>query len=100
MTSGEKSFTKTGCMRKASFSDACQWILIAWNSVIESTITNRFRKAGMLREGSSAPSEPTSPEDDSDTENEIDGDRCDEALLRLFNSDTEEEDFNGFSEDD
>lgn len=100
MTSGEKSFTKTGRMRKASFSDVCQWILTAWSAVKESTITNGFRKAGLLREESGAPSEPTSPEDDSDTESETDGDRCDEALLSLFNSDTEEDDFMGFSEDD
>ena len=100
MTSGEKSFTKTGRMRKASFSDVCQWILTAWSAVKESTITNGFRKAGLLREESGAPSEPPSPEDDSDTESETDGDRCDEALLRLFNSDTEEDDFMGFSEDD
>ncbi|XP_005751641.1 uncharacterized protein LOC102209438 [Pundamilia nyererei] len=100
MTSGEKSFTKTGRMRKASFSDVCQWILTAWSAVKESTITNGFRKAGLLREESGAPSEPTSPEDDSDTESETDGGRCDEALLSLFNSDTEEDDFMGFSEDD
>ncbi|TWW53494.1 hypothetical protein D4764_0114190 [Takifugu flavidus] len=64
----------------------------------ESTITNGFRKAGLLREESGAPSEPTSPEDD--TESETDGDRCDEALLGLFNSDTEEDDFMGFSQED
>ncbi|TWW54889.1 hypothetical protein D4764_0186410 [Takifugu flavidus] len=64
----------------------------------ESTITNGFRKAGLLREESGAPSEPTSAEDD--TESQTDGDRCDEALLGLFNSDTEEDDFMGFSQDD
>lgn len=99
MTSGEKSFTKTGRMRKASFSDVCQWILTAWRAVKKSTITNGFRKAGLLRE-SAATSEPTPPEDESDTESETDGDRCDEALMRLFNSDTEEEDFMGFNEED
>lgn len=33
MTSGEKSFTKTGRMRRTSFSEVCQWILTAWSSV-------------------------------------------------------------------
>uniref|UniRef100_A0A674N516 HTH CENPB-type domain-containing protein n=1 Tax=Takifugu rubripes TaxID=31033 RepID=A0A674N516_TAKRU len=41
MTSGEKSFTKT----------VCQWILTAWSRVKKSTITNGFRKAGLLRDG-------------------------------------------------
>ena len=49
MTSGEKSFTKTGRMRRATFSQVCQWILTAWSSVKESTITNGFLKAGLLR---------------------------------------------------
>ena len=40
MTSGEKSFTKTGRMRRATFSQVCQWIITAWSSVKESTITN------------------------------------------------------------
>ena len=46
---GEKSFTKTGHMRRATFSQVCQWILTAWSSVKESTITNGFLKAGLLR---------------------------------------------------
>ena len=50
MTSGEKSFTKTGRMRRATISQVCQWILTAWSSVKESTITNGFRKAGLLRD--------------------------------------------------
>lgn len=125
MTSGEKSFTKTGRMRGAPFSDVCQWILTTWSNVKESTITKGFRKAGLLCEESSAPSEATLPRDDSDMESDTDreteessttseatlprdeGDRsntnrdtkmvCDDAFLRLFNSDTEEDNFSGFS---
>lgn len=33
MTSGEKSFTKTGRMRRVNFAQVCQWILTAWSSV-------------------------------------------------------------------
>ena len=44
---GEKSFTKTGRMRRATFSQVCQWILTAWSSVKESTITDGFLKAGL-----------------------------------------------------
>ena len=50
MTSGEKSFTKTDRMRRATFSKVCQWILTAWSSVKESTITDGFLKAGLLRD--------------------------------------------------
>lgn len=100
MTSGKKSFTKTGRMQKASFSDVCQWIQTAWSAVKESTITIGIRKAGLLREESGALSELNLLEDESNTEIETDGDKCDEALLRLFNSDTEEDEFMGFSKDD
>ena len=55
MTSGEKSFTKTGRMRRATFSQVCQWIITAWSSVKESTITNGFLKAGLLRDAGSTP---------------------------------------------
>ena len=40
-------------MRRATFSQVCQWILIAWSSVKESTITNGFLKAGLLRDAGS-----------------------------------------------
>jgi hypothetical protein len=54
-------------------------LLTAWSIVKKSTIINGFLKAGLLRveEGS----DPTS----------------DEAILRLFNSDTEGDHFSGFS---
>ena len=49
MTSGEKSFTKTGRRRRASYGQVCQWVLTAWSIVKKSTIINGFRKAGLLR---------------------------------------------------
>ena len=48
MTSGEKSFTKTGRMRRATYGQVCQWVLTAWSIVKKSTIINGFRKAGLL----------------------------------------------------
>lgn len=99
MTSGEKSFTKTGRMRRASFSEVCQWILTAWSSVKELTITNGFRKAGLLREENSATSAVTLPRDESDMESDTDRETekvCDGDVLRLFNSDTEDDNFSGF----
>lgn len=88
MTSGEKSFTKTGWMWKAFFTEVCQWILNVGSHVKTSTITNGFRKAGLLRN-----------EEDSvhsnDTENKEPV--VSDEILRQFNSDTELEDFDGFS---
>uniref|UniRef100_A0AAQ4RF46 HTH CENPB-type domain-containing protein n=1 Tax=Gasterosteus aculeatus aculeatus TaxID=481459 RepID=A0AAQ4RF46_GASAC len=111
MTSSKKSFAETGRMRRATFSQVCQWILTAWSNVKESTITDAFQKAGLLRDeeeeeedgGGGESSRADSPREESDTESTNKrGTECNEALLRLFNSDTEEEDFNGFSaqEDD
>ena len=104
MTSGEKSFTKTVRMRRATFSQVCQWILTAWSSVKESTITNGCRKAGLLRdEEDSASSRADLPREESDIDSANEREtECNEEILRLFNSDTEEVNFNGFSaqEDD
>ena len=107
MTSGDKSFTKTGRMRKATFAQVCQWILTAWRSVKTSTITNGFRKAGLLRdeeEEATTVDKAVQRMFDSDTDEEEflgfenEGDTvADKAILRLFVSDTKEEDFGGFS---
>lgn len=95
MTSGEKSFTKTGRMRRATYGQVCQWVLTAWSIVKKSTIINGFRKAGLLRvEEGSAGDLPPDESDESDNENDP---ISREAILRLFNSDTEEDDFSGFS---
>ena len=88
MTSGEKSFTKTGQMRRASLTQVCQWILNAWSRVKTSTITNGFRKAGLLRDEEDGVRSSDSDNEEAEVTDEI---------LRLFNSDTELEDFDGFS---
>ncbi|KAI4814369.1 hypothetical protein KUCAC02_003565 [Chaenocephalus aceratus] len=109
MTSGDKSFTKTGRMRKATFAQVCEWILTAWRSVKISTITNGFRKAGLLRdeEEDAATAEALQRLFDSDSdeeefvgfESDNEGERrvANEATLSLFVSDTEDEDFGSFS---
>ena len=63
----------------------------------KSTITNGFRKAGLLRDKEDG---ATSPRDESDIEsdNERETERvADDAILRLFESDTEEDNFSDFS---
>lgn len=101
MTSGKKSFTKTVRMRRATFAQVCQWILTAWSNVKKSTITNGFRKAGLLRDGEDSTSSGVNlPQDESDTDSDNERETarvCGEEYLMLFQSDTEEEDFHGFS---
>ncbi|XP_027891620.1 uncharacterized protein LOC114155757 isoform X2 [Xiphophorus couchianus] len=72
MSSGDKSYTETGRMRRASFSEVCRRILTAWRRVNESTIINGFQKAGLLREEGTTASEPALPRDDSRTESNTD----------------------------
>ena len=48
-------------MRRATFSQVCQWIITAWSSVKESTITNGFLKAGLLRDAGSLPDAEAPP---------------------------------------
>ena len=105
MTSGDKSFTKTGRMRKATFAQVCEMA----TSVKTSTITHGFRKAGLLRDEEEDAATAEAPQrlfdSDSDEEEFVgfdshnEGDRgvADEATLSLFVSDTEDEDFGGFS---
>lgn len=81
MTNGEKSFTKTGRMRRATYDQVCQWVLTAWSTVKKSTIINGFRKAGLLRvEEGSAQDLPQDDSEESDSEN---GPISNEAILRL-----------------
>ncbi|CAI9722056.1 Hypothetical predicted protein [Octopus vulgaris] len=88
ITSCENSFTKTGRMRRAPFTEVCQWILNVWSRIKTSTITNGFRKAGLLCD-----------EENQERSSESDNEEAEvsDKTLRLFNSDTEKEDFDGFS---
>ena len=104
MTSGEKSFTKTGRMRRATYSEVCEWILKAWEAVKVQSIRNGFRKAGIIgvAEDGTPTLEMESSDDSDSSVNEAGSDTAmaDEAILRLFVSDTEESDFEGFTADD
>lgn len=76
MTCREKSFTKTGRRRTATFAEVCQWIVAAWNSVKKkSTITNGFLKAGLLRDEEDSASADLPPITDTDSDNDKQTDR-------------------------
>ena len=89
MTAGEHSFTKTGRMRRATYADVCQWVVTAWQRVPPTNIINGFRKAEIV---------PALPEDETDMDTSTDDQQSflTPELAALFNSDTEDEDFEGF----
>jgi len=96
MTDGEHTFTKTGRQRRANYATICQWIVDSWSKISVSTITRSFRKAGIITEQSNT---DNSNETDSDTD-ETDPVLLDVKIEQLLNSDTEDEEFDGFLEEE
>ena len=84
--------------RRATRAEVCNWVIRAWRAVKVTAITNGFRKAGITHV-------PGATEDDTSDASEISDDEqstatldpvLDAQLIDLFNSDTEDEDFDGF----
>lgn len=99
MTEGEHTFTKTGRQRRASYATICQWIVDAWANVSVSSVTRAFRKAGIITEQLSTGtgnSSETDTDDDEDNDERVPG-VLDAEIAQLFNSDTEDEEFEGFA---
>ncbi|TWW78171.1 hypothetical protein D4764_11G0002920 [Takifugu flavidus] len=96
MMEGEHTFTKTGRQRRAAYATICQWIVNAWADISVSTVVRAFRKAGIVTE---------MPDNTSDTDPDYDFDETEPAMLdaifaQLFNSDIEEEEFEGFLDEE
>ena len=93
MVEGIHSYTATGKMRRASYSEVCEWVLKAWEAIPVTTITNGFRKAGITDTAAV-------DEDDEDAfrEDEVEEEPAilNNEWLALFHSDTEDEHFEGF----
>ena len=87
MTDGDHSFTKSERQRQASYATVCGWIVDAWANVSAGTVVRAFAKAGIISE------EPPGTESDSDSE---EGEIGMSDLAQLFNSETEDDDFDGF----
>ena len=103
MTSGEKSFTKTGRMRRATFTQVCEWIISAWRKIAVSTIENGFRKACIVTDVNPAACSEVGSASDSNSDSDSEGEGgmlTNDAILQLFHSDTEDEEFEGFDEGD
>ncbi|TWW62885.1 hypothetical protein D4764_04G0015320 [Takifugu flavidus] len=89
MTNGEHTFTKTARWRRASYVTIGQWIVNAWAS----TVVRAFGKAGMVTE---MPDNTSDTDPDDETEPAM----LDAVFAQLFNSDTEEEEFEGFLDEE
>ncbi|GFW08103.1 pogo transposable element with KRAB [Trichonephila clavipes] len=48
MSDGEKNYTKTGKLKRASYENVSCWVLKAWNDVAETTVKNAFRKCNIV----------------------------------------------------
>ena len=92
MTEGEQTFTKTGRQRRATYATICQWIVDAWADISVTTVVRAFRKAGIVT------GLPDNSSDDTDSDDEMEPGTLDAVLAQLFNSDTEEEEFEGFAD--
>jgi len=96
ITDGEHTFTKIGRQRRANYTIICQWIVDAWAKISVSTIMRSFRKAGIITEQLNI---DNSDEAGSDS-NETDPGMLDVEIAQLLNSDTEDEEFDGFLEEE
>ncbi|XP_007245626.3 pogo transposable element with KRAB domain isoform X1 [Astyanax mexicanus] len=94
MTEGERSFVKTGKQRLASYGTICQWIVDAWAKVSVSSVVRAFTMSGIITEQLNY-----SNETDSDNDEREPG-VLNAEIAHLLNSDTEDEGFDGFVEEE
>ncbi|GAA6076132.1 uncharacterized protein LOC101155639 [Tachysurus ichikawai] len=78
---------------KASYATICEWIVDAWAKVSALTVVRAFVNAGIIAE------QPPGNETDYDNDEREPG-MFDGEIAQLFNSDTEDEDFDGFVGED
>lgn len=99
MAEGIHTYTATGKQRKAPYAEVCRWVLEAWAKVSEDIVRKSFVSTFL-------PKPDDSSDDDNDDASSNDEDdepaavNIPENLLRLFQSDSEDSDFDGFSSAD
>ena len=86
------TFTKRGSMRHATYIKVVEWVDKAWTNVSTSTVQSGFIKAGVVPK---SVEEEKSKYTDEESDNEL-SDVLPESILELFESDSEESDFEGF----
>lgn len=88
---GEHGYAATGIMYRATLLEVIGWIDKAWASVTTETILSGFRKAGISGTATDDKS------DKSNTEQEV-APHLPPELAELLRSDTEDVEFNGFTD--
>ena len=82
-------------MRRATYADVCQWVLTAWKRVLILNILSGFRKAEIV-----VVTDDSDDDEPMDEHNNFeDTELLTPELAALFNSDTEDEEFDGFADD-
>uniref|UniRef100_A0A8C3TJ34 HTH CENPB-type domain-containing protein n=1 Tax=Catharus ustulatus TaxID=91951 RepID=A0A8C3TJ34_CATUS len=101
MVEGEHSYTNTGRLHRASYATVCQWILDAWGKVTTTAIIRGFAKADIIP-GLTSNAIKSTEIDNSDGEDTGDtgSGLLDTPIAQLLISDTEDEGFEGFMEDE
>lgn len=99
MTEELKEYTKNGRMKRASYTTVCEWIADSWKNISAKTVIKGFRKAGLPHKKIAEP-QPHSSEvsDVSDSDDEADDSSINSEIIRLFMTDSETSDFEGFSD--
>lgn len=92
MSEGLHSYTKTGKMRRATYSDVAGWVDASWKSIKNTTVVSGFTEAGIIRKDDDVPDilDDVSDVDDPPVP------ELEEDFLQLFNSESEDSDFEGF----
>ncbi|KAF4790445.1 hypothetical protein TURU_141291 [Turdus rufiventris] len=101
MVEGEHSVTNTGRLCQASYATVSLWILDAWGKVTATTIFQGFARVdiipGLTSDGiESTKIDDSDGEDTGDTSSGL----LDAPIAQLLLSDTEDEEFEGFMEDE
>lgn len=113
MINGTHTYTKSGLRRKPDLPTICQWILDAWRELPSKIIVKAFKKCGISNAMDGTEDdclwEEKDSEDDSDGEEDTecsayytdkDFPWTEEQYDELFHSESEEEEFEGFMEED
>ena len=120
MANGAHTFTKTGRLRKPELNEICEWIVSAWGEIDSAIIVKVFKKCGisnamdgteddvLYEEYIKKTSQPDDSDDDDEEEEtyddsyytDKDNGLTQQQLDSFFNTDDEDSDFEGFTEDD
>ena len=94
MSEGIHTYTKSGKMRRASYEDVAKWVSNAWKLVKISSVISGFKEAEIISPGKESEQLDEECDDASDLD-DLDT-NLNQKLLNLFNTDSEESDFDGF----